>query len=204
MPYLTEAAIKARLDADGESRLGVDPLLDDAQVGATGIDLRLGYDFLVSVLTRKPYINVDRSRENFRRISSYFQTTRREVGDRFMLYPGQVVLGTTLEFIAMPTDLYGELYTRSSYTRLGIHLATLLQPGFRGCASLELANHGNSPIELMVGSRIVQMRFSPVSENAEYVDPERKRKYLANVRPVVPTPDRDADLELLARMRDKR
>jgi dCTP deaminase len=63
------------------------------------IDLRLGYDFLMSVLTRKPFIAIYHEID-YRSVSSYFQNTRRELGDRFVLYPNQVVLTTTLEYLS--------------------------------------------------------------------------------------------------------
>ncbi|TJV22237.1 MAG: dCTP deaminase [Mesorhizobium sp.] len=177
-----------RLGKDGPTGLWIDPLLDERQIGEVTIDLRLGYDFLVSIVTRRPFIGIARDDERFRSIASYFQPTRRELGERFILYPDQVVLATTLEYVALPSDCYADILTRSSYTRLGITVSTMVQPGFRGCFSVELFNHGNNPIELVVGAKMFQMRLTKLVDQLKYGGLERK--YFGNVRP---TPSRAAD-----------
>jgi dCTP deaminase len=168
MELLHKDNILERIKLVGDKKLFIDPLLEDTQISSVTIDLRLGSDFLVSVYTRKPFIGLVSHEDNFRGISSYFQTTRREFGDRFILYPGQLVLGCTLEYIGLPVDVYADILSRSSYTRLGIHINTMIQPGFRGCFPLELFNHGNNPIELVVGSRVCQVRLFEISTPAEY------------------------------------
>ncbi|SIT53926.1 Deoxycytidine triphosphate deaminase (fragment) [Mesorhizobium prunaredense] len=108
-----------RLNRPGPQGLWIEPLLDPAQIGELTTDLRLGYDFLVSIVTRRPYIGVAKDDAGFRAVSSYFQPTRRELGERFILYPDQIVLTTTLEYVALPSDVYADVFTRSSYTSSG-------------------------------------------------------------------------------------
>lgn len=193
---MIKAEILERLARDDASGLWIEPLLDEKQIGEVTVDLRLGYDFLVSIVTRRPYIGIARDDERFRPISTYFQPTRRELGERFILYPDQVVLATTLEYIALPSDCYADVLTRSSYTRLGIALGTMVQPGFRGCFSVELFNHGNNPIELVVGAKMFQMRLTKLADGLTYGGLDRK--YFGNVRP---TPSRAADDDDLHRLR---
>jgi dCTP deaminase len=197
MPLLQAAEIRRRLNVSGSSRLYVDPLLYIDQIGEVSIDLRLGPDFLVSLLTRKPAIEL--ASTTMRGISSYFRLTRRDLGQKFILYPGQVVLATSLEYIGLPSDVYADIITRSSYSRLGVQLNTMIQPSFRGCIPLELVNHSNNPVELVVGSRIVQARLFSLEENSEYQGPFVNRKYLGNVRPTVSRAQDDADLAILVR-----
>jgi dCTP deaminase len=184
-----------RLEKPGPSGLWIEPLLDKAQIGEVTIDLRLGYDFLVSIVTRRPFIGVARGDSGFRSVGSYFQPTRRELGERFILYPDQIVLTTTLEYVALPVDTYADVLTRSSYTRLGIAVNTMIQPGYRGCFSVELFNHGNNPVELVVGAKMFQMRLTKLDGPAIYGGVERK--YFGNVRP---TPSRAADEEDVQRL----
>lgn len=188
--------ILERLSREDGLGLWIEPLLDQKQIGELTVDLRLGYDFLVSIVTRRPYIGIARDNERFRAISTYFQPTRRELGERFILYPDQVVLATTLEYVALPSDCYADVLSRSSYTRLGISVNTMVQPGFRGCFSVELFNHGNNPVELVVGAKMFQMRLTQVADGMAYGALERK--YFGNVRP---TPSRAADDEDLVRLR---
>lgn len=196
MSVLHKAEIRQLLDSQDADSLFIDPLLDESQVGDLSIDLRLGYDFLVSIVTRQPSISIRGADSKPQRaISSYFQETRRDIGSGFVLYPNQVVLATSLEFISLPSDVYGDILSRSSVTRLGIHINTMVQPGFRGCVPLELFNHGNNAVELVVGARLCQIRLSRVGERGAYA--AQPRKYYGDVRPSVSKADRDAELPRL-------
>lgn len=208
MKLLQADDIKVQLAASDSKRLYIDPLLDKEQIGAVSIDLRLGTDFLVSLVTRRPSIDVayrasTHTARKSRGVSSYFRITRRDFADKFILYPGQVVLATTIEYIALPPDVYADVISRSSYNRLGIHHNTMIQPGFRGCFPLELFNHGNNPVELVVGARIVQARFFETDSASAYQSSDSTRKYYGNVRPVVSRAQFDPDLEILSRIREQ-
>lgn len=199
MPVLSRQEIQESLDSSDSDSLYIDPLLDASQVGELSVDLRLGYDFLVSVLTRQSSIDLRGASGGARRsISSYFQETRRDIGSSFLLYPNQVVLATSLEFVSLPSSVFGDILSRSSYTRLGIHINTMVQPGFRGCIPFELFNHGNNAVELVVGSRIAQLRLTRFSSNVQYGS--RARKYYGDVRPTVSKADRDSELSILNRL----
>ncbi len=198
MQLITGQLLKDSILSDEDSSIFLDPLLNEEQIGSVTVDVRLGYDFLVSVVTRKPYIELaTQSGASRRGVSSYFQETRREVGDRFVLYPDQVVLTTTLEYLSLPPNVYADVLSRSSYTRLGVHVNTMVQPGFKGCVPIELYNHGNNAIELVVGSRICQMRFFKMAEDANYMNDANMRKYYGDVRPTASRADQDKDLQVL-------
>lgn len=198
MNLLHKDRIQELIASSDPNSLFVDPLLEDRQIGSVTLDLRLGYDFLVSILTRKPAIETSMNPGTpHRAIGSFFQETRRDLGEKFVLYPHQVVLSTTLEYLSLPHNIYADILSRSSFTRLGVPLNTMVQPGFRGCVPLELFNHGNSPVELVVGSRICQARFFEIETNVTYVEASRKRKYFAHVRPIVSGADTDYENEKL-------
>jgi len=198
---LHDERIRELLYSSDSNSLFIDPLLEDSQIGSVTLDLRLGYDFLVSILTRKPSIETSITPDSpHRAIGSYFQETRRELGEKFVLYPHQIVLCTTLEYISLPDNIYADILSRSSYTRLGIPLNTMVQPGFRGCVPLELFNHGNSPVEIVVGSRICQARFFGIDGGVEYIGNTRPRKYFGHVRPIVSAADMDSEIERLRKI----
>lgn len=187
--------------AEAAPRLHVEPLLSESQIGQMSIDIRLGYDFLVSVLNRQPTIRVASDSSGAAPgPKAHFQETRREIGDRFVLYPNQLVLGTSIEYFAMPDDAYAEIAPRSSYSRLGLAVGGIMQPGFRGCVPLELLNHGNVPVELTVGARICQVRILQLDESSDYHDEAAERKYYGQVRPTVSKAAHDAELPLLAQL----
>jgi len=203
MSLAPKSEITRRLNSGADDQIYIDPLLSDGQVGEVSIDLRLGCDFLVSVQTRKPSITLLQD-SSFRDPALFFQESRRDIGEGFVLYPSQTVLATTLEYVGLPNDVYADVVTRSSYNRLGISLHSIFQPGFRGCISLELFNHSNSRVELMVGSRIVQARFHKIAEDAEYLGPGDPRKYVGHVRPTTSRAADDKDISILAEILERK
>lgn len=139
---LSDRALRARLaERDPAKRLVVTPILDEQQIGPAGVDLRLGTRFMVDLRTREPVM--DPSSEG-RPITTFFDSTYRDIGSRFVLYPGQLVLASTFEYVKIPHDLFGILITRSSWNRMGIALYSIVQPGYVGALTLELSNR--SPI----------------------------------------------------------
>jgi dCTP deaminase len=203
MRLLTHEELVASLASTDAESIHLDPLLRPDQVGQVTVDLRLGYDFLVSVLTRSPAVELRPTPESkFRGIQTYFQETRRTLGERFVLYPHQLVLATTVEYLSLPSRIYTDISVRSSYARLGIGVSTSLQPGWRGCVPLELFNHGNTPVELVVGSCICQAKFFEIQSQVSYIREGVARKYFGSIRPVVSRAERDKDLAVLARLAD--
>lgn len=197
MSLLTREEIKPLVNSGDSKQIFISPLLSDDQIGAVSIDLRLGVDFLVSVQTRASSIKLTGEAAS---PDLFYQPTRRDIGDAFLVHPSQTVLATTLEYIGLPDDLYADMKVRSSYQRLGITISSHFQPGFRGCASLELFNHSNVPVELVVGSRIVQARFFRTEKPQGYIGGPAQRKYLGNVRPTPSRAHVDKDLHLLQAM----
>lgn len=201
MKLLSKEQILESLHASESNSIFVDPLLDEAQIGNVSLDIRLGYDFLVSIQTRSSSIDVGRKlKAGQRSIGSYFQETRREIGERFIVHPGQVVLACSLEYICVPNDIIADVSARSSYVRLGLPMNGTIQPGFRGCIPIELFNHGNTPVELVVGARVCQMRFWKLEHEQEYLPAAGARKYFGNVRPQVSAADNDPEIEKLVQL----
>jgi dCTP deaminase len=198
MEILCRNAILESLDSDDNNSLFILPLLERSHVGKITTDLRLGYDFLVSINTRKPVIEInERESDDYRGISSHFQMTRRDLGDNFILYPNQLVITTSLEYISVPDNMFLEIMSRSSYTRLGIHVSTTIQPGYRGCIPIELFNHGNNAIQLVSGSRLFQAKIFKLAESHDYLSPNKFRKYYGHTRPLPSRANTDSDLEIL-------
>ncbi|WP_288938805.1 dCTP deaminase [uncultured Roseovarius sp.] len=196
MALLTRTELNKRINTGEAEQIFIDPLLDDSQVGAVSVDLRLGCDFLVSVLNHKSSVNIH-PQESDSGPDIFFQAARRDIGDTFLIHPSQTVLATSLEYIGLPSDIYADVISRSSYHRLGVSISSMFQPGFRGCISLELFNHSNVPVELVIGSRIVQARFFKNHHEEDYLRDGPRRKYIGNVRPMISKAPQDTDLPRL-------
>ena len=70
-----------------------------------------------------------------------------------------IILGATREYVTMPEDMCGQLYTKSTMGRMFINhmMAGVVDAGFQGVLTLELRNDGVHTVRLPVGARVVQM-----------------------------------------------
>jgi dCTP deaminase len=88
----------------------------------------------------------------------------------FMLHPGEFVLGSTLERVAVPDDLVARIEGKSSLGRLGLLIhstAGFIDAGFDGHVTLELANVASLPITLYPGMKIGQVSFMQMTTPAD-------------------------------------
>jgi dCTP deaminase len=170
MPLRTEAIAKRLREADDLLGAGkwdnerdilvVQPMpnLENLRTqGAGSIDLRLGTWFLSLRQSRMPCLQPDSSKEKQRR--QYARHHYVQFGKNYYLHPGSFVLGTTLEWVRIPRDLFGYVVGKSTLGRRGLVIATAtaVHPGFMGCVSLELANIGEIPIVLKPGMFVCQL-----------------------------------------------
>jgi dCTP deaminase len=168
---LSGRAIAAQL-ADPASRFAITPILDVEQFGSSSVDVRLGPDLIVnSRATGAVGFDPADRREFEKQIRGSQQYIRRPFGSAVYLHPGEFAIARTLEYVALPNGLAAEAVGRSSWGRLGLIIATatLVEPGFRGTITLELANVGTVPIVLYVGMRIAQLVIHQVDEQQPVV-----------------------------------
>ncbi len=180
-------------------RLVVTPLVSAAQVQSGSLDVRLGSDFIL--LKRSARGPIDPLAGDA--VSDFQERVRVEVGDRMILHPNQLVLGATLEYLSLPRDLMAYVIGRSSWGRLGLMVATaiMVQPGYRGSLTLELANLADTPVYLYPGVRVAQLVFHGLeSPSSPYAGPEAK--YQAPVGPEFSKLADDRDWSVIARWAD--
>jgi dCTP deaminase len=88
----------------------------------------------------------------------------------FMLHPGEFVLGSTLERIAVPDDMVSRIDGKSSLGRLGLIIhstAGFIDPGFDGHITLELTNIATLPITLYPAMKVGQVSFMRMTTSAD-------------------------------------
>jgi dCTP deaminase len=66
----------------------------------------------------------------------------------------------------------------------------MVQPGFSGCLTLELVNHGESPIALYAGSRIAQLAVHSLNKATSHV---YQGKYVGPTGPQVAKLERERE-----------
>jgi len=99
-----------------------------------------------------------------------------------MLHPGEFVLGSTLERVAIASDLVARVEGKSSLGRLGLLIhstAGFIDAGFDGHITLELSNVANLPITIYPGMKIGQVSFMTMTTPADkpYGSGARGSKY---------------------------
>lgn len=187
MSAISKKTIKDFMTRDLPDRLVITPMLDfDNQVKDTAIDLRLGTDFIITQKTNFLALDPTKYDEIKENIGNYQKIVTVGYKESIILHPNQLLLGATLEYISLPKELCAFVIGRSSWGRLGLIIATAIfvNPCFKGCLTLELANIGEVPLVLYPGLRICQLILHTLDNKGEYqsrykypVGPEFSRIY---------------------------
>ena len=145
-----------------EGRIAIDPY-DESLLQPSSVDVRFDRFFRVFHNARYPYIDVKEPQE------ALTEVVEVDGDDPFILHPGEFVLGSTLERVALPDDLVARLEGKSSLGRLGLLIhstAGFIDPGFDGHVTLELSNVANLPITIYHRMKIGQISFMRMTEPA--------------------------------------
>jgi dCTP deaminase len=158
---LSDRTIREEIAA---GRIVLDPY-EPANVQPSSVDLRLDRYFRVFRNHTARVIDVKENQEDL--------TELVEVGDddAFILHPGEFVLGSTAERVALPDDLVARIEGKSSLGRLGLLIhstAGFIDPGFDGHITLELSNVANLPITLYPLMKIGQVSFLRMTTAADH------------------------------------
>ncbi len=187
MNLLHWEGLKEAIECDELSqRLVFMPMLDfEKQMGPASVDLRLGTEF--RILRRTDESGLDPGDQPQASVERMTTSVNVEVGDKLWLHPNQFVLGATLEFLRIPPHLAAYVVGRSSWGRVGLLVATAIfvQPGFSGCLTLELVNHGESPIALYPGCRIAQLVVHSLPSPTDHYYGRDDDKYVGPTGPQV-------------------
>jgi dCTP deaminase len=157
---LSDRTIREELAA---GRIVIDPL-DEGDIQPSSVDLRIDRYFRVFRNHSMRVIDVKEDQEEL--------TELVEIGedDAFILHPGEFVLGSTAERVALPDDLVARLEGKSSLGRLGLLIhstAGFVDAGWDGHLTLELSNVANLPITLYPGMKIGQISFLRMTTPAD-------------------------------------
>lgn len=171
------------LPLDDVKRLTVIPA-DRNAIKGTSMDVHLGNWFTVARRTRLRSVEIGNMTDEELLRSIGREDSFVPFGKTFLIHPGDLILGATLEFFALPSDLMAFVEGRSRTGRLGLIVATAskIDPGFHGVIVLELANAGTVPLVLSPGIPIAQIVFQTMTER---VPPEclYSGEYYCQIKP---------------------
>jgi dCTP deaminase len=157
---LSDRSITEAIDA---GRIIIEPLGDQC-IQPSSVDLHIDRLFRVFRNHSQRVIDVKLPQEDL--------TELIDVGPEnpMILHPGEFMLGSTLERVAIPDDLVARLEGKSSLGRLGLVIhstAGFIDAGWDGHITLELANLANLPITLYPGMKIGQISFFEMTTPAD-------------------------------------
>jgi dCTP deaminase len=149
---LSDRSIREHIAA---GRLVIEPF-DESLLQPSSVDLRVADRFRVFHNNRRPFIDVRQPTNDLTEVVAI------DPDEPFILHPGEFVLGSTQERVALPDDLVARLEGKSSLGRLGLLIhstAGYIDPGFDGTITLELSNVARLPISIYAGMAIGQISF---------------------------------------------
>jgi dCTP deaminase len=156
---LSDRTIREQIEA---GRIVIDPF-DPACIQPSSVDLHVDAEFRVFRNNRYPFIDVKQEQD-------LTELVEVKPDEPFILHPGEFVLGSTLERVAIPDDLVARLEGKSSLGRLGLLIhstAGYVDPGWDGYLTLELSNVANLPITIYPGMKIGQISFFRLTTAAD-------------------------------------
>jgi dCTP deaminase len=159
---LSDRTIREQIAA---GRIVIDPL-DESLIQPSSIDVRISNLYRVFRNHTRGVIDV---KEDTTDLTELVEIPE-DGSQPFMLHPGEFVLGSTLERIAVPDDLVARIEGKSSLGRLGLLIhstAGFIDAGFDGHVTLELANVASLPITLYPGMKIGQVSFMQMTTPAD-------------------------------------
>ncbi len=159
---LSDRTIREQLAA---GRIVIEPF-DESLIQPSSIDVRISNLFRVFRNHIAGMIDVKRDQAALTELIEIPE----DGSQAFMLHPGEFVLGSTLERVAVPDDLVGRVEGKSSLGRLGLLIhstAGFIDAGFDGHITLELANVASLPITLYPGMKIGQVSFMTMTTPAD-------------------------------------
>ena len=180
MSVLTKKQILNRVE---KGEITFSPNLDEFQVQAHAIDMRLGYTFLIP----KEWHMTPNGREALRidhldkNRPEYFDVIELEQGQYFELLPNEHILASTFESVKVPNDLMAILYPRSSTNRKGlsVDLTGIVDSGYEGQLVIPIRNNTSSQVvKLYPGERFCQLVFEALDEP---VDAEKSRYHQKDI-----------------------
>ncbi len=158
---LSDRDIRAHIDS---GRIVIDPF-DPDMIQPASIDIRLDRYFRLFDNHKYPHIDPAEDQPELTRL---IETA---ADDAFILHPGEFVLASSLERVALADDVAARVEGKSSLGRLGLlthATAGFIDPGFSGHVTLELSNVATLPIKLWPGMKIGQLGFFQLSSAAEF------------------------------------
>lgn len=158
------------LNAVRERDIVIDPF-DETALDAASYDMTLYHQIRVFIEGLNEIDLMDMA-QDAHVLKSITRLIDIPAGSYYLLKPGELVLGMTVEKLTLPPNIAGSLEGRSRFARMGlmVHVtASFLQPGIKDTRQVfEIFNASRNAIKLRSGVRIAQVIFERCEGSATY------------------------------------
>jgi dCTP deaminase len=158
------------LEAIDSGEISIDPFEEDA-LDAASYDMTLYHQLRVFIEGLNEIDLMDMAKDPHE-LMNITRIVNIPPPKYYLLKPGELVLGMTVEKLFLAPNIAGMLEGRSRFARMGlmVHVtASFLQPGLRGTRQVfEIYNASRNAIKLRSGVRIAQVVFERCEGNATY------------------------------------
>ena len=158
---------------NGQTLLQKKPILDmkDTKIRENGVSYGLseaGYDIRIKqpvMFNYHKHYNADLIRSvKASHYDDYSDYDDHLVCKRF-------TIASAIEEFNMPNDLVGIVHDKSTWARKGLSVfITVIEPGWKGFLTLELAYWGKDVLEIPAGAGIAQVVFHSTTDQMDYGD----------------------------------
>lgn len=174
---LTDKDIKKRIETGSISIKDTIKWFDTSQIGPASVDFRLWNNFKFYDKSNVWFIDPKQTNS-----SDVMKSINIKDQDSITIHPQQFILGTTKEYLEVPSDLVVRCEWRSSLGRLWLIIhstAWFVDPGFSWYITLEMTNINEVPIILYPWMRVWQFAFHLLTSECETPYNQRKSsKYM--------------------------
>ncbi len=158
------------LEAVQTGQIKIDPF-EEGALDAASYDMTLYHQIRVFIEGRNEIDLIDMAHDAHT-LLSITRIVPVPAGNYYLLKPGELVLGMTVEKLTLAPDIAGSLEGRSRFARMGlmVHVtASFLQPGIQNTRQVfEIFNASRNAIKLRSGVRIAQVVFERCEGTAVY------------------------------------
>jgi len=137
---------------------------DSSSIGPASIDLTL--DNKIRVFKKDNHVLEVKEDLDYKKVTELI-----DISDGYILNPGELVLGITVEKITLPNNVAAWINSRSRFARVGLmsHItAPFISPGVSNRQVLEIYNAGKEKLKLFPGTKICQLVLEECEGKARY------------------------------------
>jgi dCTP deaminase len=124
-----------------------------------------GYDVRLGTLFKIPHDNKDSILDVLHTSDGDYESLESLA---VVVRPSSYILGCSVEYFRMPTNIMGLCQGKSSLARCGINVpVTPIEPGWEGQLTIEIFNAGPRPVKLHAYQGIIQVVFFQLSSHVK-------------------------------------